>query len=137
MHGRLIRRPRPLRLPPGCRGPPEAAKRSPTGPSGPHVAPSPWLLRVVLRFGALGLGGLRRGLQQRARNNSAKTRGQLQRTGGQLPKSSKIRFPLLWSWDGLGGNRVFGVFSCPKPQNTIPAFRSWDGINTSSPIPKV
>ena len=34
----------------------------------------------------------------------------------KLPKSSKIRFPPLWAWDGLSGNRVFGVFSCRKTQ---------------------
>ena len=26
----------------------------------------------------------------------------------------KNTIPALWSWDGLSGNRVFGVFSCRK-----------------------
>ena len=47
-----------------------------------------------------------------------------------LFKSSKIQFPLLWSWDGLSGNRVFGAFSCPKPQKyDSRLFCSWDGLS--------
>ena len=46
-----------------------------------------------------------------------------------LPKSSKIRFPLFCSWDGLSGNRVFGVFSCPKPQKYDSRPWLWDGLS--------